>query len=144
MMKAKPSATTLNSAGAEHNPKGSAVSTYSSSPRTIPNRLRSSGCTGICLYAAYRSNLAIRAPLSLCRTLAVTSSTVVYDTVHNSFAMPSFTLLPLGDDRRRHLPGSYFGMTPKGLTWIHGNASGLSNLSTSLLPDIVRPHLGAV
>ena len=67
------------------------------------------------------STFARSVPWPNCKITSTTWSIVMYEMLHMSLSMPSFTQAFMGDDKstiRRHLPGlAFFGITPKGLMW---------------------------
>ena len=70
------SAIAVNTLGAERSPKESTASTYSPSSQTMPNSMRSSGCTGTILYTFLMS---IFASFNLCQdsTMALAASSIL-------------------------------------------------------------------
>ena len=91
----------------------------------IPNKRRSSGCTGTVLKADCRSSFLRSAPLPpRLITFSTIWSTVMYFNEHIGLSIPSFTLLSSGEDRLTislHFPGWLFGITPNRLICIFLN-----------------------
>ena len=83
----------------------------------IPNNGRSSGWTGIILYALSKSSFARSDPRSAATINFTAQSTDVYDNEHKAGSMPSFYASPLWVYERStislHLPGWWLlGITP--------------------------------
>ena len=117
--------------GAERNPNGSTVSTYTYRVffHCMPRRGRSPGWTGTILYASLRSSFASWVPAPSWLMIWAAMSTEVYLMDHCALSRPAFTLCPPppGDDKSTmwcNLSGWLrLGMTLMGLTCKSGTFS---------------------
>ena len=118
------SAKMLKSFGADRSPKGKHVSMKILFCHSMARRCLSAGWTGNNLNALLMSILAIRVLGPNSRILLIASSTVIYDSPHNDFGIPSLTLYDLGCERSTislHLSGWWdLGITPNLLICIPG------------------------